>query len=218
MTNSFYATRSSKFTCVDHYWHMTESFDGQYPQYATAKWGFVFSRYHDQYQAKLIGPQLTPHMIPFRKTEYFWGIVFQGYANLSIATKRELLNQNLLLDISPTNHFTLGKHHFQIPTYDALDTFIEQLINKKLISTTPLTPASVRTSQRQFKKFTGLTPKQIQQASRVDHALTLLGTDLNLTQIALECGFSDQAHMSRELKRLVGLTPTQARKLFAATI
>jgi AraC family transcriptional regulator len=46
----------------------------------------------------------------------------------------------------------------------------------------------------------------------------MLTTDHALSQIALECGLCDQAHFSRMFRRVVGLTPSLWRRLFASDV
>lgn len=66
---------------------------------------------------------------------------------------------------------------------------------------------------RQFKTTTGQTPHQYVMAARVRKACGLLRqTGLPVSEIALACGFSDQAHLSTLFKRLVGVTPTEYRR------
>lgn len=56
----------------------------------------------------------------------------------------------------------------------------------------------------------GLAPKRIAQLVRFNRALFLLDTrsDLNGAALAAECGYSDQAHMSGEFRRVTGFSPT----------
>jgi AraC family transcriptional regulator len=67
---------------------------------------------------------------------------------------------------------------------------------------------------RAFKKSVGCPPHQWLRQQRVIRAKALLGsTMLNLAEIALICGFTDQAHMSRVFSRSVAMSPLQYRKL-----
>lgn len=66
---------------------------------------------------------------------------------------------------------------------------------------------------RCFKSSFGVSPYQFVMKKRLDHVVALLRTThLPLAEIALSCGFSDQAHMTRTLKKSMGLTPGVIRK------
>jgi AraC-like DNA-binding protein len=61
---------------------------------------------------------------------------------------------------------------------------------------------------RSFKDSTGLTPHAYLNNIRVERAKNLLlTTDNNISDIALECGFSDQAHLNRAYKKIYGTSP-----------
>jgi AraC family transcriptional regulator len=66
---------------------------------------------------------------------------------------------------------------------------------------------------RLFKQSTGLSPHQYVIARRVEKAKQLLGLEgYSLHEVALSTGFSDQAHLTRHFKRLVGTTPGEFRR------
>jgi AraC family transcriptional regulator len=66
---------------------------------------------------------------------------------------------------------------------------------------------------RVFKRSFGVTPRDYVMRARLDRAKALLSrTSLSLCQIALDCGFCDQAHMSRIFHQVVGATPSRWRK------
>jgi AraC-like DNA-binding protein len=71
---------------------------------------------------------------------------------------------------------------------------------------------------RQFKNATRLPPHQYLILRRVERAKQLLqaGSGLSLAEVAAHSGFSDQSHLSRHFKRLVGVSPAAipgARKI-----
>jgi AraC family transcriptional regulator len=61
---------------------------------------------------------------------------------------------------------------------------------------------------RQFKQTTGLPPHQFVIHQRVERAKRLIAARrLSLAEVAVAAGFSDQSHLTRHFKRLVGVTP-----------
>lgn len=65
---------------------------------------------------------------------------------------------------------------------------------------------------RAFKEATGTPAHQYIVDARVKRARALLaGADMPLRDIAVHCGFSDQAHMTRLVKAAFGVTPLQVR-------
>ena len=66
---------------------------------------------------------------------------------------------------------------------------------------------------RLYKQAFGVTITEGIRHERLKKAREyLLHSDANISEIALECGFADQAHFSRSFKKQAGLTPGQYRK------
>lgn len=66
---------------------------------------------------------------------------------------------------------------------------------------------------RRFKGSFGASPRDYVIRGRVERAKTLMReTDASLCQIALDSGFCDQAHMSRQFHAVVGSTPSRWRR------
>jgi AraC family transcriptional regulator len=64
-----------------------------------------------------------------------------------------------------------------------------------------------------FKRSLGETVQSYLARRRVERAQDLiLTTDQPLSQIALDCGFCDQAHLSRMFHRLIGVAPNRWRR------
>jgi len=70
---------------------------------------------------------------------------------------------------------------------------------------------SVRTLQRKLTSTTSKSPSFWLSLARARKAAVALASDCSLTQIALKNGYSDQAHMTREMRRWFSHTPTQLR-------
>ncbi|MEM1129308.1 MAG: AraC family transcriptional regulator [Pseudomonadota bacterium] len=65
---------------------------------------------------------------------------------------------------------------------------------------------------RVFKETMGATPMQYVMAYRIEQAIKMMGDPTRpLGEIAVACGFSDQAHFNRSFKQVTGQTPRSFR-------
>ena len=62
---------------------------------------------------------------------------------------------------------------------------------------------------RVFHNQVGVPPHEYQTQVRIAQARKLLRNGMSISQAALETGFFDQSHLSRNFKRIVGTTPGQ---------
>lgn len=71
------------------------------------------------------------------------------------------------------------------------------------------THTTERTIQRLFKQEYGISPKQLSQQIRLRYfAAQLAKTPTkNFTELAIQCGYYDQAHFNRDFKSIVKITP-----------
>lgn len=65
---------------------------------------------------------------------------------------------------------------------------------------------------RRFKSATGIPPHQYLMQKRVERAKRLLRGTLPIVEVALECGFSHQEHLTNVFRRSTGLTPAVFRR------
>jgi transcriptional regulator GlxA family with amidase domain len=71
---------------------------------------------------------------------------------------------------------------------------------------------------RAFRAATGLSPRAWRLEARVNHAKRLLeSTAMNMTRIAGECGFGEQAHFNHIFSRLALCSPGEWRRLHASS-
>lgn len=69
-----------------------------------------------------------------------------------------------------------------------------------------------RQLERDFRRLTGLGPKQYSKIVRFRCALASIKSPArkqSLLDIAVECGYYDHAHLSNEVRRITGLWPSQ---------
>jgi AraC-like DNA-binding protein len=66
---------------------------------------------------------------------------------------------------------------------------------------------SLRQLERQFREDVGLSPKTFSRIVRLQSALRRVRQGRALTDVALACGFYDQAHMTRDFRELASMSP-----------
>jgi len=72
--------------------------------------------------------------------------------------------------------------------------------------------SSIRQLERDFKKYVGISPKEFINLVRFQFALSVIkNNSLNrsLLDIAFECGYYDHSHLTNEVKRYKGISPSQ---------
>jgi AraC-like DNA-binding protein len=74
-----------------------------------------------------------------------------------------------------------------------------------------------RSLQRLTGRWLGLTPRWLVQRRRLHEAAERLRQqDVDLSRVALDLGYADQAHFNRDWRKVTGMTPGQFAARFAA--
>jgi AraC-like DNA-binding protein len=71
---------------------------------------------------------------------------------------------------------------------------------------------SERQLERRFLDRLGSTPKRYASLRRFERAAALVASGAPLGQVALEAGYYDQSHFTREVRRFAGMTPGELRR------
>lgn len=99
--------------------------------------------------------------------------------------------------------------------FGAVEAYVAENMHRKIYVSqlAKLSGLSRGYFSRAFISCSGKSPYAYVVACRLERALDLLRlTDKKLTEIAMECGFSDQAHFCRLFRRLVGCSPGECRR------
>ncbi|MFT3838338.1 MAG: AraC family transcriptional regulator [Myxococcaceae bacterium] len=97
---------------------------------------------------------------------------------------------------------------------DGLRAYIAERLDQPLAldQLAAFAQCDVRTFTRWFKQELGVTPHQYVMHARIERAKSLLAkTKRPLGEIALECGFSSQSHLTTSFRRFTGQTPARFR-------
>ncbi len=74
---------------------------------------------------------------------------------------------------------------------------------------------AVRTMQRLFADYVGVSPKWVILRYRIHEALERAETDVEWARLAADLGYSDQAHLVRDFTQTVGVSPAAYAKALA---
>jgi AraC-like DNA-binding protein len=100
--------------------------------------------------------------------------------------------------------------HMVISTVDAL---MDNSGSKPIHNILSNNPSQRRTLERNFRKRIGISPKQLGRVIRLQTALQMMfNNDTNLTHIAYESDYFDQAHFIKDFKEFTGITPKELLK------
>ena len=130
------------------------------------------------------------------------------------AAVRELLEQ-LEESRSPQNSIARFEAALDNPTpLDALDKALAWLAESRGQASIDLLAAAASLSPRQFRRLcterTGLSPKHLARMLRFRHAAAFANAPRrDWADVALTCGYYDQAHLINEFRELAGMSPTQ---------
>jgi hypothetical protein len=211
--------RPSDSPFVERIWRAQSERSGDFLSVAASQWEMVVSRYRGETMMTVRGPETkaTPMHVTLVGGEFF-GIIFKYGAFMPHLPASHLVDADVDLPDASSKSFWLNGSAWQFPNYENADTFVDRLVREEMLVCDPIIePAlrgepqdlSPRAVQRHFLQATGLTHGSIRQIERARHATMLLQQGLSILDTVERTGYSDQAHLTRALKHLIGKTPAQ---------
>ena len=134
-------------------------------------------------------------------------VMFESYARIFLT--KLILKYGLQAEEYDFSKSFTAQHYKQVLDYIAVN-YSNNILLEDMTAQANLSPSHF---SRLFKQTIGQSPYQFLMAYRVEQAKKMLDKpNALMIDIALYCGFSDQAHFSRTFKKIEGLTPKQYRK------
>lgn len=90
-------------------------------------------------------------------------------------------------------------------------------LNDPITDLSKLCGMSIRQFEQRFRAVYNISPSKFRIRLRLTRACELLsGTDLPVSQVALEAGFYDQSALHRQFRSVMGITPLQYRRRYTS--
>jgi AraC-like DNA-binding protein len=205
---------------IERIWHGRSEQAGSFISIAAINWEMVVTKYRGKLTFTVRGPETKPTLIGDYPAEMEWfGIDFKPGTFMPLLPPAKLIDfQDVNLPDASSKSFWLNGSAWQYPNYENADTFVERLVRDDLLvqdcvveevlqhRPQALSPRSI---QYRFLRATGLTHRTIQQIERARYATACLKQGMSILDVVHAAGYFDQPHLTRALKRYIGLTPTE---------
>jgi len=213
----FDSDRPSDSPFVERVWSCHSESGGPFLAVASAHWEFGVSRVAGQTRFTLHGPETKPREVHCPADGEWFAIRFKAGTFMPGLPVSSLIDGNdVHLPRAFRNRFRLDGSAFDIPDLDNAEVFVDQLVRRGLLVRDAGVAAALagdddalhaRTTQRHFLHATGMSHRALRQIDRARRATVLLRDGMPPSEVASEVGYFDQAHLTRALRKLMGLTP-----------
>ena len=211
--------RESDSPYVERIWHSQGQEEGAFISMAETEWSLVVTKYRGKTTITLRGPTTSAAPAFCPPQAQFFGIQFKPGTFLpNLPAKIVMNHHDLNLPEASSKSFWLHGSAWGYPNYENADTFVNRLVHEGLLLHDSIIEAvlqtqpvdlTLRTVQRRFLQATGLTHNTLYQINRAQYATMLLKQGLSILETTNQAGYFDQPHLTRSLKRFIGLSPAQ---------
>lgn len=208
------ADRASESPLVRAIWASESTADGVHVAIPDESWDLIVSETTDGIVAWFGGHALEATAVPFRAGTRSLGIAFRAHTRLVGRSAPLRPGEYLRLPVA-RGSLELAGRSFDLPTFETVEAFVDALVRAGVLETDELVLraltgrvfASERTVQRHFRETTGITPYAFTQVRRAHRAAELLRAGERPADVAAATGYTDQPHLTRSLRRILGETP-----------
>ena len=198
--------------------HTVFSGAGSLPMQPDGMWDIAILRNRQGVQVLRTG--LTTRSIDFtyEDGDEILSLGFAASSFMPVMPGEIMRDEGVLLERFGPDRFLLGTEAFEIPRLDNVEDFVRRLDAHEAVQRNGLVASIVaghpdaateRTMQRHFLRTTGLTIKAYSQIERAQRAVALLEAGEPAAAVAFALGYSDQPHLIRSLRAIMGRTPRQ---------
>ncbi len=164
------------------------------------------------------GPETTASIVDIPQDAEFFGIEFKLGTFMPALALETLVGVGRELDAVSRTRINLAGTNWEIPSFENADHFVKHLVSSGTLVRDPIVQQALlrepiaiteRSVQRRFLRATGVNYGAIRQIERAERTVALLSAGMSILDAVEIAGYSDQAHMTRSLRRFLGKTPGQ---------
>ncbi|MGN7860186.1 helix-turn-helix domain-containing protein [Microbacterium sp. 22303] len=197
--------RSSDSPLIEQVWRSRSTGATTMMSVARAHWDLVFWEDSKGLHAGVQGPETRASEAPVPQGASFLGVRFALGTRLSGLSPSSLVDRFTTLPIA-CGEVRIGPDQVRLPRYNDAEDFVELLLRRELVLVSPLDDAAVssRTRQRRYLHAVGMPFRTVQQIARAHDAAVLLQHGRAPVDVVQECGYFDQPHLARSVRRFIG--------------
>ncbi|MFT6447596.1 MAG: hypothetical protein ACJA1J_003869 [Sulfitobacter pontiacus] len=203
---------------VSRVWRTRSVPEKKFLSVAVPNWEMVFTKGEHGVQVFARGPESHASEAEIPRDTEFFGIQFSLGTFMPNAALSRMADKAVSLPVEQDRRFFLCGEFWEIPSFENSEVFVNKLTSRGLLVSDSLVAdvitrsgwtVSDRTVQRRMLRATGLQPGLFRQIERAKRAAELLTSGKSILDVVDAEGFSDQAHLTRSLRRFFGCTPKQ---------
>lgn len=181
-------------------------------------WDIVVRRVGGRLEILQTGLITRPVPLTYAAGEEYLSISFRPGVFMPESPGKVMVDRGLVRPTPSSRTFRLEQDELEIPTFDNAEGLIDRMVRRGLIVRDEIVAGVVegrpraihpRSVQRHFLDTMGVTAKRLEQIQRACRAVELLAKGQRAAEVAVELGYSDQSHLTRALKAIMGSTPGQ---------
>lgn len=209
--------RASAHPWIDTVWQTVCLGDGIYQATPDGSWDLILSVSPEGEPLVFLSGQATePVEVPYLAGEH--SVVISFAAHVYLATENEV-RTGAAVRFLPVrgDRFELDGADLPLPTFENAEELIDRMVTAGLLKSDDLVAkafsanpraASRRSVQQHFKRTTGITQKNFQMIRRAQEAVRRLKRGEPPAAVAADLGYSDQPHMIKSIKTIMGRLPS----------
>lgn len=209
--------RASSHPWIDTVWQTVCLADGVYRSTPDGAWDLILGvSPGGEAVVFLTGQATEPVDVPYLAGEH--SVVISFAAHVYLATENAVRTGAEIRWLTVIGErFELDGTELPLPSFEGAEELVDQMIGAGLLKSDDLVAkafsvnpkaASLRSVQQHFKRTTGITQKDFQMIRRAQEAVRRLKGGEAPAGVAVDLGYSDQSHMIKSIKTIMGYLPS----------